>query len=112
VFGGYVLAAAASRGRDTINGSANVTISGAVANGGGGIDNFTYSGTGVLTLQGANTYSGTTTVSSGSVFLNGSHTGTGGVTGAYTIGTSTVAAKLAGNGSTAGAVTVNFKRHD
>jgi fibronectin-binding autotransporter adhesin len=70
---GYTLGAAAT---DTITGSGNVLIIGGVTDG-TGTSSLTYSGTGTLMLTGSNTYSGTTTISSGAVQL-----GTGGTTGA------------------------------
>jgi autotransporter-associated beta strand protein len=56
----------------TINGTGNTTISGAIANGGTSTaSNLIYSGSGILTLaSSANTYSGTTTISSGELRLN------------------------------------------
>lgn len=56
------------------NGDGNVTISGIVANGGTGAGNLTYSGTGTLTLSAPNTFSGKTTVTSGTLEI--SSTGT------------------------------------
>jgi len=59
----------------TINGTGSVTISGAISNG-TGIGSITHSGTGILTLSGANTYSGTTTLGGGQVNLNNAGNGT------------------------------------
>ena len=52
----------------TLNGASNLTIDGAIANGSTATSgNLTYSGGGVLTLTASNTFSGTTTVSSGTL---------------------------------------------
>ncbi|MEN3940586.1 autotransporter-associated beta strand repeat-containing protein [Prosthecobacter sp. SYSU 5D2] len=88
----------------TVNGDGNVLISGVVSNGTGtGNSALTYSGTGVLSLSNANTYSGNTNVNGGALLANnttGSATGTGNVTVA-------VAGTLGGMGSISGAVTLN-----
>jgi len=77
-FGGYALAALAVNYVDIINGSGNVNITGAVTNGGTATaSGLTYSGTGKLTLSGANTYAGATTISSGGTL----QIGAGGTTG-------------------------------
>ena len=66
---GYVL---------TVNGAGAVNIAGVVANGGTAAGSLVYSGTGTLTLSGANTYTGGTTVGSGIVNIqNNSALGTG-----------------------------------
>jgi len=52
----------------TFNGAGNVVQTGVFGNGSGGI---TYSGSGVLTLSQANTYTGATTISSGTLKLGG-----------------------------------------
>jgi fibronectin-binding autotransporter adhesin len=63
-----------------ISGSGNTIVNGIITNGSGvGTNgNLTKSGAGTLTLNGANTYSGVTTVSAGKMFVNGS-TGAGNV---------------------------------
>jgi autotransporter-associated beta strand protein len=58
---GYTLTAA---------GSGNITINGVVANGGPTAGNLTMAGSGTLTLSGANTYTGTTTINSGTLQTN------------------------------------------
>ena len=65
----------------TINGSGNTNISGAIGNGGTGASALIYQGTGILTLSASNSYTGATTVSSGTVALgNGGHLGATAVT--------------------------------
>jgi Fibronectin type III domain. len=53
----------------TFNGSGNIIQTGVFGNGSGGI---TYSGTGILTLNQANTYTGSTTISTGTLKLGAS----------------------------------------
>ena len=65
-----------------------------------GTVNIVKTGTGLWRLTGKNEYKGTTTVSSGTLIVNGQHTGTGAVTVAK-------GAVLAGKGTLAGAVTIN-----
>jgi autotransporter-associated beta strand protein len=99
------------------NGSTNGTgsIAGAIVNNAGLVfnrtNNITYSdvisgsgtlgkqGAGTLTLSGANTYSGTTTVSVGTLSVNGSTAG-----GAVSVSSG---ATLAGSGTVGGATTIN-----
>jgi fibronectin-binding autotransporter adhesin len=88
----------------TVNGPGNTLISGVISNGTGtGNSALTYSGTGILSFSNANTYSGNTNVTSGTLLVNniaGSGTGTGAVTvaGAGTLG---------GMGRISGNVTLN-----
>lgn len=53
----------------TLDGTGNATISGIIANGGTGAGNIVKNGTGTLTLSGANTYTGTTTINDGAIKL-------------------------------------------
>lgn len=79
----------------TFNGSGTIAVTGGIQNGSStGACNVVYNGTGAMLTSGANTYTGTTTVSSGTFLVNGTHSGT-------TVGGYTVAAggKLAGTGS-------------
>jgi autotransporter-associated beta strand protein len=71
--GSYNLTGTGSTGARTniINGTGNVTISGVVGNGVSAGSGLTKSGTGILTLSGANTYNGATTVSGGTLDLGG-----------------------------------------
>ena len=66
----------------------------------GANENLTKTGNGIAVFGGANTYTGTTTVSAGTLRVNGSSTGTGAITVA-------AAGTLGGSGSVAGATTVN-----
>jgi autotransporter-associated beta strand protein len=68
--------------------------------GGGTGGSLTKTGTGTLTLTGANTYTGTTTVSAGTLLVKNRHAGTG--TGPVTVNAGT----LGGTGTIAGNVTV------
>ena len=63
----------------TVNGAGNTTFNGTIQNSfSGNSSNLTYSGAGILTLAGANTYSGVTTLSSGTLNIhNASAIGTG-----------------------------------
>jgi autotransporter-associated beta strand protein len=66
VLGGYELSNNATNRIDVITCTANVTITGAVTNGGTATaSGLTKNGTGTLTLKGANTYTGATTVNTG-----------------------------------------------
>lgn len=76
-----------------------LTLSGAIT-GGAGLD-ITKTGSGILILSNAgNTYAGATTVNAGTLYVNGTNSGTGGVA----INNSAV---LGGTGTIASAVTVN-----
>ncbi len=68
----------------TINGSGNTTINGSVS-GGATAEVLVYSGSGALTLKGASTYSGGTTLSSGTLNIN--NAGSGGTSSAIGTGT-------------------------
>jgi autotransporter-associated beta strand protein len=76
--------------------STGSSVGGVIANG-SGILAVTKLGTGTWTLTAANTYTGTTTISSGTLLVNGSIAGAVAVNGG----------KLGGNSAVGGAVTVN-----
>jgi autotransporter-associated beta strand protein len=85
-----------------LSGSGNTVISGAIVNGSTSSSKLTYSGTGSLTLSHDNTYSGGTSVTSGTLLVKnttGSATGTGAVsvTGTGTFG---------GNGTITGSLSL------
>ncbi len=71
----YLSAASGTGGALTINGSGAVTIGDVIANynGSGTAGSLTYNGTSTLTLSGANTYTGATTVSAGTLILSGTN---------------------------------------
>jgi autotransporter-associated beta strand protein len=81
----------------TYNTPSTITHSGVISGVGG---TFTKSGTGTLILSGANSYTGTTTVSAGELQFNGVNTGTS----AKTVSSG---GTLAGSGSIPGTVTVS-----
>jgi len=80
VLGGLVLAEPDQARTRTIAGSANIDITGAVTDGAGtGADGLIKDGTGVLTLSGANTYTGITRLDNGTLrVLAGSNIGSTG----------------------------------
>lgn len=80
-----------------INRSNDVLLGGAIS----GTGTLTQQGNGVTTLTGANAYLGTTTVSAGTLLVNGNQSG---ATGATTVRS---AATLGGSGTIGGDVTVN-----
>ncbi|MGH8100085.1 MAG: autotransporter-associated beta strand repeat-containing protein [Chthoniobacterales bacterium] len=82
--GGYTL----SSQSDVINGTGNVNIAGVISDGGKGAGSLTYGGGGVLTFGGANTYTGGTTLSSGTLNIN--NAGSGGKSSAIGKGTLTI----------------------
>ena len=57
-----------------------ITLSGGIGNNGANASTLTYSGGGLLTLQGANTYTGSTVINSGTVQFGGSSLSTSGIT--------------------------------
>src|SRR5439155_9202416 len=79
------------------NNNLSTTFSGVIQESGG----VTKAGTGALTLAGANTYTGTTTVAAGTLRVNNA---TGSGTGSGTV--KVEAGTLGGKGTIAGAVTV------
>lgn len=86
-----------SGGMTVDTGGFNIGIGQSLGTGGGGIAK---TGSGQLTLSGANTYTGTTNIQDGILIVNGTHTGGGN----YTVG---AAAELGGTGSTTSNVSVN-----
>ncbi len=82
--------------------NASTTFTGIVQDGAGGRSvGLTKSGTGMFTLTGTSTYSGTTTVNSGTLQVEGSLSGTSGVTveaGATLGGSGLIAATVSGSG--------------
>ena len=87
----------------TFNGSGNIIQTGVFGNGSGGI---TYSGTGILTLNQANTYTGLTTISTGTLKL-GNATALGTVAGATIITSGAVLDLNGTNYSNAEPLTIN-----
>ena len=69
-YGGAVTLTGSAGVINTGTGSYNVGLSNAIGDGGGGYG-FTTAGNGTLTLSGTNTYTGATTVSAGTLYLNG-----------------------------------------
>ena len=67
----------------TVDGTGNTSISGVIGGGAGGL---TKNGSGKLTLSAANTYTGATSVSAGTLFVTGSLTSDVTLTGTGTIG--------------------------
>ena len=88
----------------TVNGTGAATISGVIANNNVGntvASSFAKSGTNTVTLTNANTYTGTTNVSNGSLLINGPQTA---ATGA--VSSTGAAAILGGTGTIGGATTI------
>jgi autotransporter-associated beta strand protein len=84
----------------TIAGSGNTTVEGSVFNTGAGVRSLEKSGSGTLTLNGANSYNGATNVNAGKLAINGnSSTSTGNVSVA-------TGATLGGSGLLGGATSV------
>ncbi len=83
-FAGAFTSVAAGTRNFTFQGNGNIVINGPFTNGSATAINLTKSGNGTLTLLGNNTYSGTTTISGGTLQI-----GNGGATG--TLGTNNVA---------------------
>ena len=80
----------------------NSTLTGIIGTTAGGTtnDSVTQAGTGILTLSGANNYTGTTTVSAGTLLINGN---TSAATGAVNV----TGGSLGGTGTIGGAVTLS-----
>lgn len=93
--GGFSSAATGTR-NFTFQGVGNIIVSGPIQNG-SAVVNVTKSGAGALTLGGLNTYTGTTTVSNGTLLVNG-NVGSGGL--------NVYGGTLAGNGIIAGPVSI------
>jgi fibronectin-binding autotransporter adhesin len=88
-----------------LGGSGNGAVTGIISgNGSGGVPTvaLTKSGTGTWTLADANTYTGTTTVTGGTLLINGNQSA---ATGAVTVSNS--GTTLGGTGTIGGTVTVN-----
>jgi len=91
-----VSAGSAISGADTnitFTGDGDTTVAGAISL---GIGSLTKDGTGILILEGSNTYTGTTTVSNGVLAINGNNSG---ATGDVTVGANGI---LGGNGTVGG----------
>jgi autotransporter-associated beta strand protein len=82
-----------------IGGSGNLTASGVISS--ATASGFTKVGTGTVTLSGNNTYTGTTTVSAGSLIVNGNQSG---ATGVLTVAAN---ATLGGSGTIGGPTTIS-----
>src|SRR5262249_4678649 len=82
----------------TTGDSTNTTFAGSISGTGGLVKQ----GSGVFTLSGSNSYSGTTTVNAGTLLVNGTHTGGG----LYTIGDGSGTDILGGNGTINAAVNI------
>ena len=84
-------------------GAGNITFSGIVSSGGGLVKGAAEGDTGTLTLTSANTYSGGTTISKGTLLVNNT-SGSGTGTGTLTVSSG---GTLGGTGSFTGTLTVN-----
>lgn len=91
----------------TIDQSTDTTYSGLLQDDGSRIGTLVKDGVGTLTLDGANTYSGTTTIDGGTLLVNNS-TGSATGTGALTVNSG---GTLGGTGTVSGLVTVNSGGH-
>lgn len=102
-FGGLIAATAnaATSGTMTFSGSGRTVISGSTLDGSGITLAITKTGLGALVLDGTNAYSGPTTVTSGSLFVNGDSSG---AVSAITVSSTAV---LGGDGSIGGLTTLS-----
>lgn len=85
----------------TFTGAGDARVTGVIGNGLSPASNLTKSGTGTLTLDGDNTYGGTTTLSGGTLVINGNNTTTGATT--LTAGT-----LIVGSDTAFGSGNINF----
>jgi autotransporter-associated beta strand protein len=100
-FNGVVAAGVATTGTVTFTGAGRSVISGNAVDGAGVALALAKTGGGALVLAGTNSYSGVTTVTAGSLFVNGNAAG---ALGALTVSSTAI---LAGAGSIGGATTVS-----
>ncbi len=112
--GGINIANGSTNGRtDNFAGSGTITVNSVVSNGTSSAGSLNYAGTGNLILNNANTYTGTTTVTSGRVTLGNN---TAASTGAITVGTANNVATgtlaLTGGITVANAITLTGSRND
>ncbi len=78
-FGGFALSSNTNNRTLTLAGSGDLDVTGAITNGSGGAlaPNLTVTGSGTITLDGNNSYGGTTRLDAGTLVLNGTNTTTG-----------------------------------
>jgi autotransporter-associated beta strand protein len=84
-----------------VTGNVTSSYGGSLQDGGGNTMHLLKSGTGTLTLSGNNTYTGTTTVSAGSLIINGNQSA---ATGVLSVASG---ATLGGSGTIGGATTIS-----
>ena len=88
------------------DGSGNTTVTGAIAQNGVNTLALTYSGTGILTLNGASSFTGATTASSGTLLVNGGVAGTSSGTGTGSVSVTGTGSVLGGTGAISGNVSI------